>query len=965
MENAGIAEEKIAIRFDPTLFIFLGTTAGKVGWRLKQLFKEAYGDIPIVKFLSLDIDSNIEEQGSKFFDRNSERIELSGVDPSVVVEHLDNHPFTKAWWPKFAPPPGMLSGAGGSPRQMRLVGRLTFFNKFTDNTFGGSLYSRLSSALNALKLIQRQRETEAIENSKFRFTVNNNAINVFLIFSPCGGTGSSMAFDLAYICRKILENNNPKITSMSMAPSVFLQEIKPEKSAERKKALANAYAWFRENNYLLEHPEWNVRYSNEVNVNIAKPPFDQQYVVGIENAAGQRLSSLDDVANMMAQALFLTSGLSLQANVAQMAANVVGFGERFEGKLCAFSSLAAASLIFPQVRLRDFCASKYSQKVLREGFLATREDAIISRTASLILTRNSLLDKDLIRNLQSISPIPFIHEQALKDAIDVAKAVSIVENQYMEAQLLVKDRIKGIETNYDILLGKAKEALAREVLQFIKQYGISTTIAVLERLANQTPLQQPTQAVTSLNQVIAALNQNGITSEDLKREKTEYELAKDRLKKLDDGFEDKLERAVSKKGWDRKLKAAKESAIKEMKDAIDSELIQSAQDQARKLITELFGEVSQFISELKVATSDIEKMLTQLDENAKRLLKPTANTAAVYEFRREIDVDFQAYYQRFTKEITSVSDFSFIPASISAVSEFCKWVKQGFNADLQTFTGNLFTPMIENLSLLSVIREIAETKGADPRTYLWNQVRETFKYCEPFFKYNKSIGVPNPEEDKLLGIEDDTDELVADNHEDDITVVRTGIKNRVDFLVLEHGLPVHVLDDMATCRQMYDLVLTPVSGKDRPDDPLHVLPEVYKDNEDFMPEKDKEAKQWFSIGFAFKYIVHTGKNYYLDILKDYEKSKARPGKDNLLGNSRESAKIAFAKNSEFVAKVEEAVDKEIAGMGNKEAVAYLDAVIQEYNAKIASLSSGGDRGIVDQYRQELEDIRKYQDALKS
>jgi len=160
-------------------------------------------------------------------------------------------------------------------------------------------------------------------------------------------------------------------------------------------------------------------------------------------------------------------------------------------------------------------------------------------------------------------------------------------------------------------------------------------------------------------------------------------------------------------------------------------------------------------------------------------------------------------------------------------------------------------------------------------------------------------------------------------------------------------------------------VLTPVSGKDRPDDPLHVLPEIYKTNEDFMPEKDKEAKQWFSIGFAFKYIVHTGKNYYLDILKDYEKSKARPGKDNLLGNSRESAKIAFAKNSEFVAKVEEAVDKEIAGMGNKEAVAYLDAVIQEYNAKIASLSSGGDRGIVDQYRQELEDIRKYQDALKS
>jgi hypothetical protein len=47
----------------------------------------------------------------------------------------------------------------------------------------------------------------------------------------------------------------PKIISMMMAPSVFLQE-KTSKSCRRKKALANAYAYFRENNYLLENPEW-------------------------------------------------------------------------------------------------------------------------------------------------------------------------------------------------------------------------------------------------------------------------------------------------------------------------------------------------------------------------------------------------------------------------------------------------------------------------------------------------------------------------------------------------------------------------------------------------------------------------------------------------------------------------------------------------------------------------------------
>jgi hypothetical protein len=969
MESAYASDNKIDITFDPTLFIFLGTTAKKVGWRLKQLYNEAYGEIPVVKFLLMDIDSSIDQQGLKLFDKHSEYLDLAGFDPAVVIKNIANHPYINAWWPKASPPAGRLNGGGGSPRQMRLIGRMSFFYNFRKTTSQGSIHSGLETALNSLKLIQKQRDTTEIENEKYRFTVNDGSIKVYLVFSPCGGTGSSMAFDLAYLCRKLLENNNPKIISMSMAPSVFLEEIKPAKAAERKKAMANAYAWFRENNYLIENPEWNVQYSDEVNISIDNPPFDFQYIVGIENRLGQRLSSLDDVANMMAQALFSSTGLPLTGNIKQTLANVEGgLGERFEGKACAYSTFAAASIVFPGNRLQDYCASRFAHKIIKEGLLSAKDESLINRTASLILSRNSLLDRDLILQFLKVPAVPYIHEQELKNAPDVARAVSIIENQYMEVQLLVKDRENAINAKYKDILAESKLALEKEILQFTRQYGLEASIKILERLCDQSPLRQSETTPASFNQVIGLINQNGISDQDLKREKEEYEHSKKALSTLDDGFEDKLERLVAGKAWERKFKTAKESVIKELKDAIDAMLLQAAQNQAKKLLNELFGLASRIQSELIVAKTNLENGLKPLEVEIKKLLEASPNSPALYEFRREITVDFESYYEDFLNHVTGVNDFSFIPASISSIEEFSKWVKQNLFVDLKTFTSLLFKPMIDNLSLLSIIQELALSKGQDPKAYLNKQINDVKSYCQPFFKYRGETGVGEPTTDVLIGVEDETNRIIPVDEQRDAKFIRTGIKNRIDFLVLAHGLPIHVLDDIPTCQQMYNIVLKPAPGKDRPDDPLHVLPEIYKSTEDVSPDRDQESRQWFAIGFAFNYIIHTGRNYYVDINKDRQKNpKYRPASDCLLGKSNAEAKKNFSQNAVMSKQVEEAVDKEVSEMGNAAAIAYLEAVIEAYLGKISSLSNQGDSatGLVNQYRQELADIRKYQESLKS
>jgi hypothetical protein len=35
------------IRFEPTLFLLLGTSPGQIGWRLKELLHRAYGPVPL------------------------------------------------------------------------------------------------------------------------------------------------------------------------------------------------------------------------------------------------------------------------------------------------------------------------------------------------------------------------------------------------------------------------------------------------------------------------------------------------------------------------------------------------------------------------------------------------------------------------------------------------------------------------------------------------------------------------------------------------------------------------------------------------------------------------------------------------------------------------------------------------------------------------------------------------------
>lgn len=682
--------EKIEINMDPTLFIFLGTTSGKIGWRLKKLYQQAYGDIPIIKYLWMDIDKNIDQDGRNHFDKLQERVELSGFDPSVVIRNLDNHRHIKAWWPDSAPPAGKLSGGGGSPKQMRLIGRMALFMKFNDNRLGASFYSKLTNALNSLKQIQKLQEADELEFGNFRFITNTNNIRVYVIFSPCGGTGSSIAFDIAYLVRKELSGNSPKVIGMSMAPSVFMQEIKKTSEAQRKKARANAYAWFKEHNHLLENPSWDVQYSDEATVTLDTVPFDYQYVVGIENQAGHRLSSLSDVANMMAQGLFLSTATSLGQQLDTHAANVAQTAERFEEKYCAYSSMAAASLIFPTDRLEAYCATRHSERVLQDGFLAFPKELNLQALAEIILSRNNLSNKELMNFLLDIHRVIYSQEQNLKNATDVASALTIIDNQYYEVQKIIEDKKSQIEKHFKKLSVEKKESLIKECLQVIYQHGLAAAVELNKYLLIE---QGEQHVINSLPKVVSLIHKYGVNEAVLKKEKDEFELSKKDIKDLDNDALDKIEMSVSPKKWEKKFQTYKASALKQMRDVVNTQLQLDAQDFAIKLINELQAVLSETQKILETNLNDLRLSAQKISEKADKLINPSNRDIEIYEFSKEIDLDFGDYYRSYAEKISNVTDYSFIPTNINDIEEFNQWVKQKLEVDVINFSRTMFSPL--------------------------------------------------------------------------------------------------------------------------------------------------------------------------------------------------------------------------------------------------------------------------------
>lgn len=272
----------------PTLIIGLGGT-GALGVQYakrkieKKIEKYTYSNkviqkIPFIEYLVLDTTTQEEfikeltgDQIINMGHKNLTRvINLIGLDPAYDVIN---------WFPDNIDPGQIDSGARG----VRSIGRLCFF--LSKPIIERSLRDKIRNITDFAEV-----DRSLKENFKNVSMEPASSIDVHLITSLCGGTGSACLFDTAYLVKEIVENVTKQNTN-SIAHLMTMEPFGSESGigrTTREYLNYNFAVSISELEHFNKTGKWEVKYLDKTTVKSNEKPFSFAYLLG--NKEGESLS---------------------------------------------------------------------------------------------------------------------------------------------------------------------------------------------------------------------------------------------------------------------------------------------------------------------------------------------------------------------------------------------------------------------------------------------------------------------------------------------------------------------------------------------------------------------------------------------------------------------------------------------------------------------------------------------------
>jgi len=354
----------------PTIIIGLGGTGKEVLLRLRRQFVEKYGslnDFPIISYLYIDTDNAPSEESGLARERDflindidflpSEKV-FQSVNPSDYIYRIQDVPHVKEWLSttgEIAKLGTMNTGAG----QIRPAARLAFFHNYDE------IVSKLSAAKSRItdsRSINIVKEKHKIRN------VNTEKINIYVVSSVSGGTGSGMFLDMGFLIRNIFKNQAVSSCYL-MLPHIF-------KSYGKERVFANGYAALKELEYYNLKNTFNVSWKKNETHTFQPGVYDDVYLIDGENAKNLSLSDISnkDIYKMLADTIFQDFSNSDFANYKRgVRVNLVQYKQRFypEDNSVAdntfsrkYSTLGQATISYPADRIIAACAYKLCEDII-------------------------------------------------------------------------------------------------------------------------------------------------------------------------------------------------------------------------------------------------------------------------------------------------------------------------------------------------------------------------------------------------------------------------------------------------------------------------------------------------------------------------------------------------------------------------------------------------------------------------
>lgn len=293
-----------------TVCIGLGGTGRDVMMLIRRLIVDRYGklsELPIVSFVHLDTDREAGEntglrtgniyRGENLIFAPSEK--LSATMKSQEIDDLINGLKQRQNYDRESPydhigewfSPHLLqnvkaieNGASG----IRPIGRLAFFHN----------YRKIRDLLQSAEARTRGHERKLLEKR----LVLEPGLNIFVVGSLCGGTGSGIFLDVAYCLRNLYKTIEYQLKGYLV--------ISPELFGDTPSMRANTYAALKELNYYATgntpfQANYDPQYSVKVQEN--RPPFDFTYLISNQTETDYKILDKGKLFNVIAHKIFLDS----------------------------------------------------------------------------------------------------------------------------------------------------------------------------------------------------------------------------------------------------------------------------------------------------------------------------------------------------------------------------------------------------------------------------------------------------------------------------------------------------------------------------------------------------------------------------------------------------------------------------------------------------------------------------------
>jgi hypothetical protein len=379
------------IEFRPTLIIGLGGTGQAVLLKLKKRFVDQFGKVPpIIQFLSIDTTQEAERQNISADGKTGVELEPNNERYIVRVEDAANlirgkNPHINEWWPKGARVTTIKSGA----QQIRALGRLALFSAQKE------IKRRITQKLDEVRTIENMNR---MQEEGFQVTTSSG-VDVFIVTSLAGGTGSGMFIDVAFITRNIVPSSS--ITGIFVLSRVFGQFPGTDLTK------INTYTALKEIEYLSklrDNDTLAVSYGiNQVLVN--QPPFDMIYIMDSINEADIIIEKDRTLHTQIADGIYLLVGSEIGTGSSNAMDNIrshIASAGLVENRYSGYCSFGVSSCVW---KVNEF---KINLQNAKDGSAGELIDALLG----------SSTHKDFKADVQALTQKCGIKENRIQDLLD-------------------------------------------------------------------------------------------------------------------------------------------------------------------------------------------------------------------------------------------------------------------------------------------------------------------------------------------------------------------------------------------------------------------------------------------------------------------------------------------------------------------------------------------------------------------